>query len=86
MSLQDILEIATLPFPYIAFFATVIAGIWVSRYRGDISPIISRLMDSKEHLDQITKYVAANITVVQHEDIHIVRPKTDEDVVIRVED
>jgi len=86
VSLHDIVEIAVLPFPYIAFLVTVIAAVWLSRYRGDISPIISRLMDSKEHLDQITKYVAANITVTQHDDIHIIRVKTEDDIVIRLEE
>lgn len=85
MLTQDIIAIATLPFPYIAFFVTVIAAVWVSRYRGDISPIIDRLMDSKDHLDQITRHVAANIVVIQHEDVHIVRPKSDSDIVINLD-
>lgn len=86
LTVSDIGEIALLPFPYIAFFATVIAAIIFRKYQTSPEELSNRIIDSKGHLDVITRHMADNLVVIKVGDYHILRPKCEGDVVIKVED
>ena len=84
MQLNDIISIILLPFPYISFSMVIITGIWLMKYRGDISPIVNRLMDSREFLDTISKHVITNTVVVEKNGLYFVRYRNYDDVSIDI--
>lgn len=85
MQINDIIALITLGFPFISVIMAVFGAIYIMRYRGDIYPLVARLMDSREFLDAITSYVVNNIVVEKKNDYYIIRVRNDFDVSIAPE-
>ena len=75
MTVSDIIHLALLPFPYIAFFSTVLGAIMFWKYQGSINEISHRILDSREHMDKIVKHVMDSVIIADEGDVCFLKCK-----------
>jgi hypothetical protein len=85
MQISDIIAIITLGFPFVSVIMAILGGLYLLRFQGDISPLVTRLMDSRDFLDAITNYVVNNSVIEKRNEYYIVRVRNEYDTTIPVE-